>query len=326
VIPGLTSWFEENRRPLPWRAVYDPYHVWVSEAMLQQTQVETVLPYYEKFIREFPTVHALAIADEERVLRVWSGLGYYRRAKNLRLAAQAVVRKHAGAIPSTYEAIIELPGVGRYMAGAILSIAFNKPYPVVDGNVRRVLSRIYGWMDDNPKQLWKAAEDLVRNGEPRQINQAIMELGATVCSFRAPRCLLCPVQSSCAAFKTGMQHQIPPVKKRPPTVHVHLCAVVHRRGLEYLMKSAGGMWEFPMYTELPEGEFSEIGVCRHTITHHRLRVRVYAGKLKSITEYKWKVPSTVPTSSLTRKILSAALPLAIGNCSLPIGHFPENEQ
>ena len=146
MLQPLVSWFEENQRALPWRATYDPYHIWVSEVMLQQTQVETALPYYERFIREFPTIESLAQADEQRVLTLWAGLGYYRRARNLMVAAQAVVQDHGGRIPSDYDALLALPGVGQYMAGAILSIAFNKPYPVVDGNVRRVLSRIYGWM------------------------------------------------------------------------------------------------------------------------------------------------------------------------------------
>ena len=156
MLEALVNWFKENQRPLPWRIAYDPYHVWVSEVMLQQTQAETALPYYERFLREFPALEALARAEEERVLTLWAGLGYYRRAKNLMAAARKVVEAHGGAIPSVYDSLIELPGVGRYMAGAILSIAFNKPYPVVDGNVRRVLSRLYGWTDDSPKALWDA--------------------------------------------------------------------------------------------------------------------------------------------------------------------------
>src|SRR5262249_6918516 len=150
---------------LPWRSSYNPYHVWISEVMLQQTQVETVLPYFERFIQEFPELETLANASEERVLKLWAGLGYYRRVKNLITAAKQVVEKHNGQLPSDYDALIGLAGIGRYMAGAILSIAFNKPYPVVDGNVRRVLSRINGWEDENPAALWEAADRLVRKGE-----------------------------------------------------------------------------------------------------------------------------------------------------------------
>jgi A/G-specific adenine glycosylase len=272
--------------------------------MLQQTQVETALPYYERFILEFPNIETLALASEERVLTLWAGLGYYRRAKNLMAAARVVVEKHDGMIPADYDALLELPGIGPYMAGAILSIAFNKPYPVVDGNVRRVLSRIYGWVDENPKALWQAAAQVVQGAEPRIVNQALMELGATVCSFKSPRCLICPIQASCAAFRTGMQDKIPPVKKRPATVHMHLFAVVHKKYDRYLMKPVEGMWEFPMFSELPAGLFKKVGACRHTITHHRLDVSVYEGLIKA-GEYVWKDVEAVPISSLTRKILLA---------------------
>jgi len=301
VLEPLIKWFEENQRPLPWRTSYDPYQVWISEVMLQQTQVETALPYYERFIRQLPSIEALAKADEERVLTLWAGLGYYRRAKNLIAAARQIVAKHGGKIPADYEALLGLPGIGQYMAGAILSIAFNEPYPVVDGNVRRVLSRLYGWTEDNPKALWDAAACAVREGEPRLVNQALMELGAKVCSFRSPRCLLCPLQISCAAFKTGMQEKIPLVKKRPATVQVHLFAVIHRRGTRFLMKSVDGMWEFPMYPELPSGSFKKIGECHHTITHHRMDVSVVEGRL-SPEQLAWKQIDAVPISSLTRKI------------------------
>ena len=304
MLQELVNWFEENQRPLPWRVGYDPYHVWISEVMLQQTQVETALPFYGRFIREFPTVHALAKADEERVLKLWAGLGYYRRAKNLMAAAREVVAKHRGEIPSDYDALMALPGIGQYMAGAILSIAFNKPYPVVDGNVRRVLSRVYGWTEDAPRKLWDAASRLAREGEPRAVNQALMELGATVCSFKSPRCLLCPIQSSCVAFRAGLQDKIPPVKKRPVTVHVHLFAVVCRKRNRYLMKPAEGMWEFPMFSELPAGSFKKIGQCRHTITHHRLDVGVYEGTIQQ-DGYVWKDIEAAPISSLTRKILNS---------------------
>ena len=301
MIQPLVAWFQESQRPLPWRVSYDPYHVWVSEVMLQQTQVETALPYYERFIQEFPTVEALAAADEQRVLTLWAGLGYYRRAKNLMAAAREVVEKHNGRIPPDYDALIALPGIGQYMAGAILSIAFNKAYPVVDGNVRRVLSRVYGWKDENPRALWDAAARLAQGAEPRFVNQALMELGARVCSFKSPRCLICPIQSSCIAFRVGMQDQIPPVKKRQATVRVHLFAVVHKKADRYLMKPAEGMWEFPMFQELPQGAFKKIGACRHTITHHRFDVSVYEGDLEE-ADYVWKDVSAVPISSLTRKI------------------------
>jgi A/G-specific adenine glycosylase len=304
MLEALLAWFQESQRPLPWRESYNPYRVWVSEVMLQQTQVETVLPYYERFLRELPTIESLAQADEEVVLKLWAGLGYYRRAKNLMAAARHIVENYSGQIPSDYDVLINLPGVGQYMAGAITSIAFNKPYPAVDGNVRRVLSRIHGWTEDDPKTLWEAASTLVRSAEPRLVNQGLMELGAKICSFRSPRCLICPVQGWCVAFKTGMQDKIPPIKKRPATVHVHLFAVVQKRGKRYLMKPAEGMWEFPTFAQLPKGSFKKVGDCKHTITHHRLDVSVYRGNVNG--DYEWKDANSVPISSLTRKIKHAA--------------------
>jgi A/G-specific adenine glycosylase len=301
----LIGWFLENQRPLPWRKSYDSYHVWVSEIMLQQTQVETVIPYFDRWIAKFPNIRKLAKADEHSVLNLWAGLGYYSRARNLMAAAKSVVDDHGGKIPSDYDALRSLPGIGQYTAGAILSIAFNRPFPIVDGNVRRVLSRIYGWEDDSPKRLWEAAEHLVKQAEPRFINQAIMELGATVCSFKAPRCLLCPVQAFCMAYKTGMQAMIPPVKKRPETVRVLLFAVVHEQDGRRLMRQTKGLWEFPTFSELPAGTFTHVGSCRHTITHHRLEVQVYTGALQDQRGFEWREFNDIPVSSLTRKIFLA---------------------
>ena len=308
---GLVRWFNQNQRALPWRTTYDPYHVWISEVMLQQTQVETALPYYERFLTALPTIQSLADADEHEVLTLWSGLGYYSRARNLQAAAKIVACEHCGAVPNDYEALRALPGIGPYMAGAIMSIAFNKPFPIVDGNVRRVLSRVYGWTGENAKQLWEAAEKLVHQAEPRSVNQALMELGATVCSFKSPRCLVCPVNTACVAYKTGTQDQIPAVKKRPETIRVLLFAVVQRRRERYLMRKQNGLWEFPMFGELPPGSLTKVGACRHTITHHRLEVNVYAGELESSEGFEWKEFNSIPVSSLTRKILGT-IPLPAG--------------
>jgi A/G-specific adenine glycosylase len=306
----LTRWFEENQRPLPWRIShppYDPYHVWISEIMLQQTQVETMLPYFEKFIGRFPDVASLAEGSETDVLSLWAGLGYYSRARNLMAAAQRMVKEHHGQIPGDYDQLRALPGVGQYTAGAILSIAFNKPYPVVDGNVRRVLSRVHGWKEEQPKRIWDAAERLVQQATPRLVNQAVMELGATVCSFRSPRCLVCPLQSVCVAFRTGLQGEIPPRKARPETVRVNLFAVVQQKSGRYLMRESKGFWEFPMFPGLPEGRLDRAGSCRHTVTHHRLEVTVYRGELEETGMFSWKRFDSVPVSSLTRKIQAVAM-------------------
>ncbi len=302
----LVRWFQVNRRDLPWRNGYNPYHVWVSEVMLQQTQVETALPYFDRFTQTLPTIRSLAQADEHTVLKLWAGLGYYSRARNLHAAAKRVVAEHGAEVPRDYETLRTLPGIGQYMAGAIMSIAFNRPYPVVDGNVRRVLSRIHGWTQDNPKQQWEAAEQLVQQAEPRLINQALMELGAKVCSFKSPRCLLCPVQSHCAAFRLGMQEQIPAVKKRPETIRVNLFAVVQTKNELFLMRQAKGLWEFPMFGEMPPGAHRNVGTCRHTITHHRLEVNVLAGAIHPSKEFEWVDIHEVPVSSLTKKIYTVS--------------------
>jgi A/G-specific adenine glycosylase len=221
-------------------------------------------------------------------------------------AAREVVERHNGLIPDDYEQLRALPGIGQYTAGAILSIAFNKPYPVVDGNVRRVLSRVYGWMDESPKRLWEAADRLAHQAEPRLMNQAVMELGATVCSFKAPRCLVCPIQRSCVAFKTGKQLEIPPVKKRPATVRVLVFAVVQESAGRLLMRPSQGLWEFPMFPDLPTGKLERVGTCRHTITHHRLEVNVYRGALERVDGFQWQDVNAIPVSSLTRKIYQTA--------------------
>lgn len=302
----LTRWFHEHQRALPWRESYHPYHVWISEVMLQQTQVETVLPYFQRFIAAFPDPATLAAAGEQQVFSHWAGLGYYSRARNLMAAARVIVEQHSGRVPEDYDSLRRLPGVGQYTAGAILSIAYNKPFPVVDGNVRRVLSRLYGWADDRPKRLWDRAGELVRQAEPRAVNQAIMELGATVCSFKAPRCLVCPLQHHCVAYRTGMQQEIPAIKKRPATVRVQLFAVVQFRGRQVLMRPEKGFWVFPTFSEMPSGNLAPCGSCRHTITHHRLEVQVFTGKLQSVAGFKWKQFGEVPVSSLTKKIHAVA--------------------
>jgi A/G-specific adenine glycosylase len=211
---ALLDWYRANRRDLPWRATRDPYAIWISEAMLQQTRVETAIPYYERFLARFPDLQTLADADSDDVLGVWAGLGYYSRARNLHAAARIVVDEHAGELPDDAEALRSLPGVGRYTAGAVASIAFDRPEPVVDGNVSRVFARLRGIRDDVRKaatvrRLWEEAAALVRGPHPGDLNQALMELGARVCTPRAPRCPVCPVAHHCEAQRGGDAEALP---------------------------------------------------------------------------------------------------------------------
>ncbi|HLN87985.1 MAG TPA: A/G-specific adenine glycosylase, partial [Candidatus Limnocylindrales bacterium] len=192
----LLNWYDKHRRDLPWRRTDDPYAIWISEIMLQQTQVATVLPYYEKFLRAFPTIEALDRAPLERVLRAWSGLGYYRRAENIKKAARQIRRVHDGTLPRDFRALRQLPGIGEYTAGALMSIAFHQRYPAVDGNVRRVLGRLFALSDT--KQLHAIASRVVPRSRPADFNQALMELGATLCTPTEPRCARCPLSLNCA--------------------------------------------------------------------------------------------------------------------------------
>lgn len=298
----LSNWFATAQRDLPWRQAYAPYHVWLSEVMLQQTQVETALPYYARFLEKFPDIESLAAAPEGDVLALWSGLGYYSRARNLRRAAAQVVADHEGTLPGDYDLLIQLPGIGRYMAGAIMSIAFNEAYPIVDGNVRRILSRFNGWEDPKESALWEAATRIVMDGEPRVVNQAMMELGATVCTPRAPTCEECPWKPDCQAFSMGKQAEIPLPRKRQKTVRVDLYAVVDQNKNGFLMVEEKGLWEFPLLTEPPGEDFAKLGHCKHAVTHHRLEVTVYQGKMPRRKGYKRVRWEDVPVTSLTRKI------------------------
>lgn len=252
----LLAWYRRHARKLPWRDDPTPYRVLVSEAMLQQTQVATVIPYFERFMAAFPSVEALAAADEQRVLRLWQGLGYYRRARNLHAAARAIVERHGGEVPASVDDLLALPGVGRYTAGAIASIAHGVRAPILDGNVARVLarwSRIEEAVDapQPRKRLWELAEALADTDAPGDANQAMMELGATVCTPRDPKCLYCPVAEWCEAQRAGVQHDLPrtlPKKARKPVVHQVLAI---RRGQTYLFEQRpsdglwSNMWQLP---------------------------------------------------------------------------------
>src|ERR1700730_10545855 len=227
----LLGWFHKYRRELPWRLNKDPYRIWLSEIMLQQTRVAAVIPYYERFLERFPNIRVLAEAPEEEVLRLWSGLGYYSRARNLQRAAQQIVAKHGGVFPRAEKDALALPGIGSYTAAAILSIAYGAKHAVLDGNVARVLARIFAVQGDlrdakRWQSLQKSADSLLAPKSPSDWNQAMMELGATLCAPQSPQCLLCPVTEFCQARKRGLADSIPARRKKRATENIVLAAAV----------------------------------------------------------------------------------------------------
>ncbi len=252
----LLKWYHALGRDLPWRSTDDPYRIWLSEIMLQQTQVATALPYYHRFLEAFPTIKALASAELEAVLKLWQGLGYYARARNLHRAAQILVAQFSATMPESFESVLALPGIGRSTAGAILTIAHGKRYPILDGNVRRVLCRFFA-IEEDPREksvdlwLWHASETLMPKHDASHYLQAIMDLGATVCTPKQASCTACPVEKSCAARKKGLETLLPlraPSKKQPHydyfagVLCVDNAVLIRRRPLKGLL---GGLWEFP---------------------------------------------------------------------------------
>jgi A/G-specific adenine glycosylase len=254
----LVQWYEQNCRDLPWRRDHDPYKIWVSEIMLQQTRVEAVIPYYERFMQQFPSLKDLANAPEEQVLKAWEGLGYYSRARNLHQAVKEVQAQYGGIVPSDPEEMAKLPGVGPYTLGAVLSIAYNKEIPAVDGNVMRVMSRVLHLRDDiskpkTRKRIEQLVQRLIPKGKASSFNQGLMELGATICIPATPRCMGCPVQSVCRGFAEGVQKELPiKEKKKPPKEQPMVVAVllqddkvwINRRPDSGLL---AGMWQLPTY-------------------------------------------------------------------------------
>lgn len=252
----LIRWYRRNRRDLPWRRLKDPYAIWISELMLQQTQVVTVMPYYRRFIQRFPTIEKLAFAREDEVIKMWEGLGYYRRARYAHRAAQIIMHEYGGQFPDSYDTLRKLPGFGAYTTGAVLSIAFNQPYPAVDGNVLRVMARLMGLL--RPVQqgavrsaIREAVNELLKNTSPSDVNQALMELGALICRPKKPLCEECPLQNHCKAFRRKMTDRIP-TKKNLKTKRTEPVAVgiIYRRnqcliGQRSPDKILGGLWEFP---------------------------------------------------------------------------------
>jgi A/G-specific adenine glycosylase len=300
----LTRWYRRHRRDLPWRPRPDAprgtrpqaYHVLVSEAMLQQTQVATVIPYFLRFISEFPSIRALAGADEQRVLRAWQGLGYYSRARNLRRAAQAILERFGGKIPSDAGKLRDLPGVGRYTAGAVASLAFGRREPIVDGNVARVICRL-DRIESDPrsaatvKQIWTQAAQILPRTDVADVNSALMELGATVCTPRAPRCPACPIRKHCEAFAGSVQGRIPfpRITRKVPLVRRRTWCIrrTNGTGMQFLIEQRppsgrwAGMWQFVTRDAAepePSGALEQaqaLGRIAHALTHRRYEFEVF---------------------------------------------------
>ncbi len=291
----LLEWYDVPARDLPWRGTPDPYAVWVSEIMLQQTQVATMTPYFERWMAQFPTVEALAAAPQEAVLKAWQGLGYYARARNLHRAAQVVVEEHGGQLPDTVEALLRLPGIGRYTAGAIASIAFGRRAAALDGNLKRVWARLVALEEpinsrEGEALLWAVAEQMVPDERAGDWNQALMDLGATICIPRVPRCLLCPLRGLCRAQQQGRQDEIPHKLRRQPRPHYTVtagviwnaardCLLITQRPQE---KMLGGLWEFPGGKCQP-GESLE--ACLQRELDEELGIAVEVGEKLTVVEH-----------------------------------------
>jgi A/G-specific adenine glycosylase len=343
---GMLSWFAERKRDLPWRRTRDPYRIWLSEIMLQQTRVAAVVPYYERFLEIFPNVRALARAKTDRVLANWAGLGYYSRARNLQRAAKEMVSRHAGLFPLEYEAALALPGIGRYTAAAVLSIAYGEPHAVLDGNVARVLARIGALHGDlRAPALWRkleaTAQDLLARNASGDWNQAMMELGATVCTPKLPRCEECPAEKWCRARKLGIAEKLPSPRKKRATVQVTLAAAVllDPRGYTLLVRQLDGdgalfsrMWQFPAlettgadagaalaaylrekFGLVRKGRLTSLAPARHAVTFRNIRLEPYlvrVARLPQVTGARIVALGQIrrlPISNATRKIADAAI-------------------
>jgi A/G-specific adenine glycosylase len=337
----LLGWYERAKRDLPWRRTSDPYRIWLSEVMLQQTRVEAVKPYYENFLSRFPSVRALADGPEEKVLAAWSGLGYYSRGKNLRRAARLIVDRHHGQFPRDEASALELPGVGRYTAAAVLSIAYGVPLAVLDGNVARVLSRILAINADVRDSkgrvvLWNHAQELLDPKSPGDFNQAMMELGATVCLPAKPVCEECPLAVDCSAHEFGKEAYFPPARKHAQGRTLQLVAAIVRDAVgRYLLERRNedspwmaGFWQIPTWEpasrrtsqQSHESELQEqlttgrsLGILRHSITKYRIQVNVKEAELAATRAFRTSGPSVLwaaysdlkrlPVTTITRKAI-----------------------
>ncbi len=347
----LLRWYRENRRDLPWRRTGDPYAIWISEVMLQQTRVDTVVPYYEAFLERWPSVIDLACADPDDVRAAWSGLGYYRRARLMVEAAQVIASDHEGSFPDDPEVLLDLPGFGRYTAGAVASIAFDRPTPAVDGNVARVLARIGGIEGDvsrgEPQRaVWRFAEQLAPGPSPGEYTQSVIELGALICGPRRPKCLLCPVNDRCSARASGRVDEIPAPRKKPIRRSLEWTCFVWIQSDHVLLEKQSdrglfaGLWTPPILDQkLTPTEASDLigerfrwriedarasGEIKHVLTHRDLRLTLIrlSGRRPRVREpFRWirlRDLSDLGLPSLTVKILRSTLASEeLGGTTLP---------
>ncbi len=327
----LLQWFKKNKRDLPWRKIRDPYAIWVSEVMLQQTQVATVIPYYQTFLKIFPTAHHLAKADLSKVLKIWEGLGYYSRARNLHRASQVVRNRFHGIIPDNLKDLLSLPGIGRSTAGAILSFAFQKEAPILDGNAKRVISRLFA-VSYNPAKgktedrLWKISESLIPKGFSNPFNQALMDLGSMLCTPREPRCSVCPLCHLCRGKASGEPERFPTKTIRKKIPHIEaISAVILKNGKVLLQQRPpkgllGGLWEFPNWRieekqrlklklrsyiqkdmEMNVEVKESIGPFRQTFSHFKLTLHVYhCQAIDGEGRGKWVFPKGLPLFPMSR--------------------------
>jgi A/G-specific adenine glycosylase len=342
----LLAWFRAHRRELPWRASRDPYRVWVAEIMLQQTRIAAVLPYYERFLRRFPDARALARARQPEVLKFWSGLGYYGRARNLHAAAKTIVARHGGEFPRELEAALTLPGIGRYTAAAVLSIAYDAPLAVLDGNVARVLARLGAVRGDlRTPHTWRKLSDTAQQLLAREAasdwNQALMELGETICTPQSPQCTTCPIRRWCEARARGLVNEIPSPRKKRAAVNIKIAAAILRdpQDRTLLVKDPGAhdgvlfsrMWQFPAVevkrnarSELAKHLRATLGVngialealpeARHGVTFRNVTLLPFLARVEQLPANAGtrsrvlllESVARVPISSATRKIAAAA--------------------
>lgn len=325
----ILSWFAANARDLPWRKTYDPYHVWISEIMLQQTQMDRVVDYFSRWINRFPDIASITQASEEEVLKLWEGLGYYSRAKNIMRSANILVEQYGGNLPADHNLLLSLPGIGKYTAGAIMSIAFNDPYPLVDANIERVFARLFN-LDKPVKEknthafIWQLAKEMLPKDKARDFNQSLMELGALICIAKNPRCKICPIQSDCEAFRLGLVDERPVLQDQPQTIFIEMATgILEHKGKLLIQKRKPhgvwpNLWEFPggrleqgetpemalvreykEETELTVGNLQKITTVQHSYTIYRVTLHCYFcslldGRAEPILhgaqEYRWVKP------------------------------------